>query len=407
MAITLAAATSLQEEIIHMRRHIHQLAETGMDLPQTSAYVFERLSAFGYTPTYVAGSGVTAIVGKATPGSKTILLRADMDALPTPEQTDVDYKSENGNMHACGHDLHTAMLLGAAKLLKEQEDALAGTVKLMFQPAEETLQGAKAMVEAGILENPKVDAAIMFHVFAGIPIPAGQFIFLPSGPVSSASDWFEIHIQGQGGHGSMPETTVDPLNVAAHTHIALQAINSREIPSGANAVLTVGEMHGGTTSNVIPDSAYLKGTIRTFDTKIQELIHQRIPQISQGIASSFRAQAETNIRIGCPSVINDAALLQSIKTILRDSFGSEKILDSAQLGMEKMSGSEDFSFVSQKVPSLMMAISAGNSAENPIYQYPQHHPKVQFDEEVLWQGAAAYAIAAENWLATAAPGKAL
>ena len=390
----IAEAKALENELVAWRRHIHQNPETDMDVQNTAAFVKSKLEEMGYEASYLAKTGVTAIAGGKKPG-KCFLLRADMDALPIIEETDVEFKSTNGSMHACGHDFHTAMLLGAAKLLKAHEDEIDGCVKFMFQPAEESLKGARAMVEAGILETPAVDAAAMFHVAAGTPLPTGFIVVPDGGTFSAASDWFEINIEGKGGHGAMPEVTVDPLNVMSHIHLALQAINSREISAGDSAVVTVGMMTGGTTSNVIPDTAVMQGTIRTFDEEVRKFICERIKDISENIAKTFRARAEVTITVGCPSVVCDGAVANDIRSSLTDVFGME-VLDLSLLGTQKMNGSEDFSYISQKIPAVMMLLSAGSADDG--YDYPLHHPKAKFDEGALSQGAAAYAVAALGWL---------
>jgi len=390
-------AMGIQSDLVGYRRFLHQNAEIGMELPMTTDFVKAELTKMGYEPQEICQSGVVATVGGKKPG-KVILLRADMDALPVTEETEETFKSSNGNMHACGHDFHTTMLLGAAKLLKQREDEIEGTVKLMFQPAEEILQGAKAMVNAGILENPKVDAAVMIHVMTGFPMPSGTIILPDPGPSSAASDWFEIKIQGKGGHGAMPNTTIDPLNVLSHVHIALQSINSREITPTDSAVVTVGMMKGGKTSNVIPDTAEMHGTIRTFSKENREFIPERVKDIAEGTARTFRAQAEVNIIKGCPSMVNDQSVLESTREALVESFGAELVISMSDLmpGGGKIMGSEDFSFVSNEVPSLMMSLATGNS--NDGYIYPMHHPKARFDESALYKGAAAYANSAMYWL---------
>lgn len=392
----LEMAESIQNEMVTYRRYLHQNPEIGLDLPGTKNYVKERLIGFGYEVEDCGKSGLVAVAGKEKDG-KVFLIRGDMDALPIKEEADFEFKSENGKMHACGHDFHTSMMLGAAKILKKFEDEIEGRVKLMFQPAEETLVGAKEMIEAGVLENPKVDAALMIHVMTGMPIPEGMIIVPPEGACSAASDWFEIHVQGKGGHGAMPDTTVDPINVASHIHQSLQAVNSRELPPSQTAVLTIGMFKAGDTSNVIPDKAQMNGTIRTFDPEMRKFIKDRIKGISENTAKAFRAEAEVKILDGCPSLIVDKALSQSTYDSLTELLSEKKVLKWEDLmGGNKMSGSEDFAFVSEKVPSVMLALSAGDA--NKGFNYPQHHPKAIFEESVLSTGAAVYAYAAMKWL---------
>lgn len=388
-------AQAIQDEIVKHRRYFHQNPEVHLDLPLTTKYVKDRLIEMGYEPVD-CGYGVVATVGGKKSG-KVFLIRGDMDALPIVEETTEEFKSTNENMHACGHDMHTAMMLGAAKLLKDVEDEIKGTVKLMFQPAEETLAGAKAMIEDGLLENPKVDAAMMIHVMTGFPLPSGKIIVPNPGIGSASSDWFEIHIKGKGGHGAMPDSTVDPINVASHLHIALQAINSRELPPSEAAVLTVGLMQAGTTPNVIPDTAKMAGTIRTFNPETRKFITQRLQEISENVASTFRAEASVNLPIGCPSLIVDENLVDSANKHLSDLLGKDNVypMDKLMPG-GRMTGSEDFGYVSERVPSIMLSLSAGNSDDG--HKFPMHHPKATFDESPLYRGAASYAYLAIKWL---------
>jgi hippurate hydrolase len=396
MSNLLTEAKALQDIIVKDRRYIHQNAELGMDLPVTSAYVIKRMKEMGYEPQVIAGSGVVALAGGKKPG-KTILLRADMDALPIVEENDLEYKSKTHNMHACGHDTHAAMLLGAAQLLKTHEDEIEGTVKLMFQPAEESLSGAKAMIEAGVLESPKVDAAAMVHIFSGMPMKAGTLVVSEHGYSTSSADMFHINIKGKGGHGAMPQDSVDPLNVAAHIFIALQEIIARETPPSSTAVITVGQMHGGNAANIIPDTAFLEGSIRAFDKNDRKLMRNRVVEISKGMASVFRAAAEVEFRMECPSVYNDKGLSDIAVKANREMLGEGNVITFQDIFPGgKMTGSEDFGYISEKVPSLMMALGGGSPEEG--YPYPQHHPKVNFNEDVLYRGSAVYANTAIQWL---------
>ncbi len=390
-------ANQLQEKLVMYRHQLHAIPELDLSLPMTAAYVKEMLESIGLTPTPVGESGLMVTIGGQRPG-KVILIRADMDGLPIKEEADISFASLNGNMHACGHDLHTSMLLGAAEILKEKEEQLCGTVKLMFQPGEETLHGAKMMLENGIMENPKVDAAMMVHVLSGMPIPVGQFVIPQAGEgISASSDWFEIVIHGRGAHGAMPDAAVDPLNVAAHLHLALQGIISREISPVESAVLTIGVMEGGSTNNVIPDIARIKGSVRTFTAVMRDKIETRIHEISTGIGETYHAKVDVIYTRGCPEVKIDSRLNDQMRTTITDTFGASSFIDLTQLiPGGKLMGSEDFAFVTQAVPSTSVFISADNSKEGN--SYPMHHPKVMFSDDVLSKGAAVYAAFARDWL---------
>jgi amidohydrolase len=268
----------------------------------------------------------------------------------------------------------------------------------MFQPGEETLHGAKMMLENGILDNPKVDAAMMLHVLTGMPIPIGQFVVPEAGgAISASSDWFEIIIRGRGAHGAMPSAAVDPLNVAAHLHLALQGILSREIPPVESAVLTIGVMEGGSTNNVIPDTARMKGSVRTFNAALRDKMETRIHDISAGIGETFQAKVDVIYTRGCPEVKTDSGLNRQMRTTIANTFGASSLIGITQLiPGGKLMGSEDFAFVSQAVPSTSVFLNAGNTEEG--YGYPVHHPKTMFSDEVLYKGAAAYAAFARDWL---------
>ena len=390
-------AKQLQSSILQHRRWLHAHAETGFSLTETKAYVKQQLATIGCCVQECGRAGLVTTIGR--PGGKVILLRADMDALPIAEETALPYASTNGNMHACGHDLHTAMLLGAAQLLKAHEAELPGQVKLMFQPAEEVFEGSLDMIRSGVLEDPKPDAAVMIHVSAGIPLPAGTVIVSSPGISAPAADYFTIHVQGKGCHGSAPQNGIDPLTAGAHILIALQEILAREISSSDEAVLTIGSFHGGDVGNVIPDSAALNGTIRTYDEKTRALLKQRLTEVAQGIAATFRCSATVTFGSGCPTLINDTAVSNRVGDILKELLGEGCVFTTAQLGggkPQRGGGSEDFAYISQEIPSVMLALAAGEPAKGHIY--PQHHPKVTFDEGALSTGAAVYAGIAFSWL---------
>ena len=281
-------ACELKDETIANRRYIHEHAEVGLELPQTRAYVMEKLKEYGLEPK-VCGAGVTATLGKA---GKVLLLRADMDALPMPEESGESFACKDGiHNHACGHDFHAAMLLTAAKILKEKENELEGTVKFMFQPAEETFEGSRNMIEHGILENPKVDAALAFHVAAG-KVPAGLVMYNDNGVMMSSVDGFQITIHGKGAHGASPHTAIDPINVGAHIYLALQELIARESNPSHACVLTIGQFAAGSAPNIIPEVAVLQGTIRTNDKGARELLVRRMKQVAEGEAAVFGASVE-------------------------------------------------------------------------------------------------------------------
>lgn len=398
----LQKAKACEADIITGRRYLHMHPETGFDTSNTLAFVKQELTSMGYEPKECGKSGLVAMAGGKRPG-KVFLIRADMDALPIQEESDVEFPSENpGKMHACGHDMHTAMLLGAAKLLKAYENEMIGTVKLMFQSAEEIFEGSHDMIEAGLLKNPDVDAALMIHVTAGMPMPAGTAIVCDAGISAPGADYFTIRIQGKGCHGSMPNVGVDPISAAAHIITALQELHARELALSDEAVLTIGSIHGGNASNVIPDSVEMGGTIRTYDEEVRSLLKDRMTEISQSIASAFRASASVSFGSGCPCLKNDPDLAECTLNYVKELLGQKAFcagqLSAPESGRKapKATGSEDFAYVSQQVPSIMIALAAGSPDLG--YTYPQHHPKVTFDESALVTGSAIYAYTAMRWL---------
>lgn len=393
----LQEAKALQEEIKSHRLWLHTHAETGFDLTETKPYVKSALMKMGYTVQECGKAGLVTTGGK--PGGKVLLLRADMDALPIAEEADVDFACQNGRMHACGHDMHTAMLLGAAKLLKAHESELDGMVKLMFQPAEEIFEGSKDMIASGVLENPRPDAALMIHVAAGMPLPAGTVVVSAPGVSAPAADYFTIRVHGKGCHGSAPQNGIDPLTAAAHILIALQEIHARELSASDEAVLTIGTFHAGEAGNVIPDTATMGGTIRTYDEKTRAYLKERITAIAKNVAEAFRAGAEVSFGSGCPTLVNDKGLSETVTGYLKDLLGANRAFTTAELSGGKPArggGSEDFAYVSHDVPSLMLALAAGEPSKG--YVYPQHHPKVKFDESVLSTGAAVFVDCALQYL---------
>ena len=390
------AAKGLQKELVYIRRELHKRAEIGFDLPQTTEFVQEKLKEYGYAPKPCGKSGVVAEIGK---GEGALLLRADMDGLPITEKTGLNFACKTGRMHACGHDLHTAALLGAAKLLKENERELKGRIKLLFQPAEELLQGAKAMIDSGVLKNPKVEGAMMLHVLTATPFPTGNVV-VATGISAPAADFFTIIVRGKSAHGAAAQTGVDALSVAAHILVALQEISARELSPASPAVLTIGKCVGGTAANVLADRVELSGTLRAFDEQTRLRVKRRMEEICKGIAKAFRAKVCVRYEGGCPCLVNDEKLSALALERLQKTLGKENALSMAELGgsvTQNSGGSEDFAYIAQVVPSVMIGLAAGDTADG--YLYPLHNPKTSFDEAALCVGAATYASMAFAWKA--------
>ena len=390
-------AKNMEKELLENRRFLHKNAETEFDLTKTVEFVKSRLAEYGCEFSDCGKSGVVCLLGENR-NKKCFLLRADMDALPVCEKTELDFASQNGNMHACGHDMHTAILLGVAKLLKKHENELQGQVKLMFQPAEETLAGAKNMIENGVLVNPQVNGAVMLHVMAGMPMKAGAVIVSSEGVGAPAADYFTINVQGKGCHGSTPQQGIDALTASAHILLGLQEISARELGVSDEALVTVGSFNGGTAGNVIADTAVLQGTLRAYDDTVRDNIKKRITEISEAIGAAYRTKVCVTFGSGCPTLKNDGKLSTFAEEQLVELLGKENVLNTAEIGSRssRSGGSEDFSYISQEVPSLMLALAAGEADKG--YQYPQHHPKVMFDESVLPVGVGALSYIAVKYL---------
>ncbi len=366
------------QDLTNDRRQIHPYPELAYEEHQTHAFIVNRLKSYGYEAIQTLGeTGIVTILQ----GSKTepvLLLRADMDALPITEETDVPFISEHpGKMHACGHDTHVAMLLAVARYFKEHEKELRGTLKFVFQPAEEGGLGARKMVEQGVLEQPQVDACLALHVWSSIP--TGK-IGLKSGPLMASVDRFDLQIQGKGGHGAMPQETVDPIVAGSQLVNALQTIVSRRNSPMEPTVVTVGSFHGGTAFNIIPDGVELTGTVRTFNPQVQQDIKTQFEQITRHICEAHGATYTLDYEsINIPT-INDPELTQRIENSLITYLGKEN-LDSDCQNM----GGEDFSEYLQHIPGCMLYIGCGN--EKKGCSFPHHHPKFKVDEDALPFGA--------------------
>lgn len=376
-------AEKLQSQLVAWRRALHQMPEVGTTLPQTMKFIKDELDKLGISYRYYEEiSCIEAILGQ---GEKCFLLRSDVDALPVKEEADVPFRSTNGNMHGCGHDLHGAILLGAAKLLKEHEKELPGRVKLLFQSGEEVFQGAKAAVKAGVLED--VQGAFAMHVIAMM----GVGIVMTGKEAMASVDGFQITLTGRGGHGSMPEAAIDPINAAVQVYLALQSLIAREIGGTEEAVLTIGQLNAGEVANVIPERAVLQSTLRTFQPELRQRLVKRIEEVSNGVAAAYRCQCQVEKLSECAAVVTDDRVTATVRKAIGEVAPELRVVGGAH-GM----GSEDFAQITEKVPSAYYMMGAGPEDENK--RYGQHNPKIEFNEDVLCLGAAIYAQTALDWL---------
>lgn len=384
----LKRSEELFEETVENRRHLHQTPELGLELPETTAFIMEKLTEIGYDPK-PCGGGVVACVGKT--GGKTVLLRGDVDALPMKEESRLPFASQRENAHTCGHDIHGAMLLTAAKMLKENEASLKGTVKLMFQPGEETFTGAKAMIADGVLENPKPDAALGYHVGSG-SAPVGLFIYNRESTLQNSSDNFRIDIQGKGGHGASPNECIDPVNIAAHIILALESVIAREVKSTQASVLTIGKVVAGNAGNIIPDTAELYGTLRCDSKEEREFLLRRLDEVVEMTAKTYRGSAKVTIVAGTPPLICDPQMVDDFVSYMKEL----DVPGQCEYNGMHVTSSDDMAMVLSEIPGAYMFLSAGFADGRETYN--QHHPKVEFNEEVMKSGAAYLAHCATRWL---------
>jgi amidohydrolase len=385
----LNAARGMAGEIVADRRDIHAHPELGYKENRTSELVADRLSKLGIdVRTGVGGTGVIGVMEGGKPG-KTVLLRADMDGLPIQEISERPYTSQNaGVMHACGHDGHTAMLLAAAKILTERRGGLKGTVKFMFQPAEEGGFGAVKMLEDGLMEAPNVDAAFALHVDS--LLEAGQVQVQP-GAMFAAADRYTILVRGKGGHAAAPNLTIDPVVVAAHIVIALQTLISREIAPHERAVITLAELHAGTAENIIPDTVEIKGTMRNYNPQLREYLQGRIRELSAGIAGAMRASVEIDWRPGYPPLVNHESGAALVTEVAEREIGP-----GTAVVREPTMGAEDFSYLLERVPGAMFRL--GTRMEEWTTRKPHHTADFDMDESALPVGTAMLAATAIEYL---------
>ena len=385
----LAEARAMQAELTDDRRTLHREPEVGRGLPKTVAYVKNVLTGLGYEPKELGGGVVATLTGRDS--GRCLLLRADMDALPQREETDLPFRAENGAMHACGHDLHAAMLLGAARLLMAHRQQLNGTVKLVFQPDEEGFTGAKGMLAAGVLKDPAPQAGLALHVHSGTPTGV---VLCGRGSFMAGCTLFRVRCTGVACHGAMPETGVDPINIAAHVYLALQELVSREVAAKSPAVVTVGHFQAGSAPNIIPQEAVLEGTIRTFDRTLSETLLRRIGETAQGIAAAFRGTAQVEEIASAPPLVNQPELTDWAADRAAELTGPARVVRLDEGGM----GSEDFASYGYELPCAYLLLGAGSKEEDPRYGRPMHNTRVVFNEDILPLGAALHTWCALKWL---------
>ncbi len=387
---TLAVPPALLAETIELRRDLHAHPELAFEEHRTAGIIAERLRTLGLeVHTGIGGTGVVGLLTGGRPGP-TIMLRADMDALPMPEENDVPYVSQNaGVTHACGHDAHVAMLLGAARVLRERAAELQGRIAFVFQPAEEGGGGAKAMLEDGLIARFAIERAYGLHVVT--MLPSGQ-LGLRSGPLMASVDSFDLVVDGVGGHGAMPHRSVDPVVVAAEVVGALQRVVSREIDPLEPAVVTIGAINGGTTYNVIPPRVALKGTVRSFAEATREAMEGRVRRIAEHTCASANATCSLHWHPSYPVTVNDPDEADFVRAALSEALGAERVVETPPV-----MGSEDFSYFAQVVPACFYFLGGADAA----HAFPNHHPAFDIDEQAMATGIAAHVAVAIAGLARA------
>ena len=379
----LKRAQELEASMKSDRHYLHQNAEVGFDLPITTKYVMDRLQEIGLEPKEICKSGVTALIEGKKPG-KTYLLRADMDALSMNEENVLEFTSKTNAAHNCGHDMHTAILLGAAQILKENVDELEGNVRLMFQPNEEAFLGSKAMIEAGVLDD--VDVASCMHMM--LDYDASNYACAP-GFFSSSCDGFKITVNGKGCHGAMPHLGIDPINVGMSICTAFQQLVSRETPPKETASLTFGQFSGGNTPNIVPDKVVIQGTLRTYNAELRAKLVNRMQTIVKSAGEMYGTTVEYEVLSDVPSIYVNPEMLEEVKTYLSEIEGLTLANDNFRI-----TPSDDMAFISEKVPTVYLLLQA-RVKDNP---YSHHNPKVLFDESAMTWGAAMHAQCAFEWL---------
>ena len=389
----LKRAKEIEDLIINDRRELHKIPELQLSLPKTVAYVSKELDKMNVSyKKLVDGNAIVAEIGEHR--GKCIAIRADMDALPIKEETGLDFSSTNdGKMHACGHDGHTAMALGVCRLLKENEKDLDGMVKVFFQPGEEIPGGAKPMIDEGCMENPKVDRVIGLHeggIFGLLPLGT---IGYKEGSMMASMDAFTLRVKGHGGHGAKPDYFIDPIITISEINQALQKIISREIDPTKSSLISICQIHGGTCQNIIPDEVWEEGTVRNLDEEVRDFVEKRMGEISTNIAKAFRCEAELEYKRYYPVVNNDPDFTNYVRDIAKDILGDEKVIEIKNPTM----GGEDFAFFEQNTKGTFLSLN-NLKAHKDGKVYPHHNSKFDVDERTFYIGSALMAEVAYKYL---------
>ncbi|MFV0257624.1 MAG: M20 family metallopeptidase [Acidimicrobiales bacterium] len=396
----LAAATDQLADLVDLRRRLHRRPEVGLYLPHTQQAVLDALEAADLPVEIAAGSGEVSWVTATLTGTAArpdgdepvLLLRGDMDALPMPEDTGLDYASTvDGAMHACGHDAHVAMLVGAARVLADRRDELAGTVKFLFQPGEEGHHGARYCIKEGVLDAPAVTAAFALHITPNLPsgVVAGR-----PGPLLASADEFDVTVVGRGGHASSPHLAADPIPAAAEIVLALQSLITREIDAFDPAVLTVASMRAGTATNVIAETARLEGTIRAVSDRTRDAVHAGLVRVANHVAEAHGCHADVDLAIGYPVTVNNGAEAARAAAVVRSLLGQRAYLELRQ----PMMGAEDWSYVLERVPGSMAFLGVCPPGQAPATAASVHSNRMTLDEDAMAIGTAVHAAVALNRL---------
>jgi amidohydrolase len=369
----LEQARGVAERTVAVRRDLHMHPEIAFEEVRTMGVIAARLSELGLQPrTGLGKTGVVAVWDSGRPGP-TVLARADIDALPVPDDKSVSYRSQlPGKNHACGHDGHTAVLLSAAELLLQRADELRGRIVFVFQPAEEIVRGAEAMLADGALDGISIDHVTGLHLSSGLPTGT---VALRAGPAMAATDTFTLTINGRGGHAAKPNETIDPVLIAAHTVLALQSLVSRETDPVDQSVISITSIHGGTAFNIIPEAVELKGTLRTFAAETRARLRERILQVAEGVATTHRGSLRSHWTEGSPAVVNDATATERMRAVAAQVVGAENVLEGAQI-----MGGDDMALWLQQAKGCYFFVGASGDAAS---SWPHHHPNFDIDERAL------------------------